>query len=204
MGLFAYYASNAGPLLQNVSLGAYHMRDLSQLGIKGFGERPFPAITDASVFDFERAFHVSLPRAYVQFLRFANGGSLELCVYDDPVSGGPGGINDFYGLGNREDDERARSLGKWDYGNLWGEARIFRKFSPQPGIPFARDGGDNQLFLDYSEEIIRVSRLIFATKACYHIAQSFEEFLDLLRTRPTVDRVRSKNHEVRVRLPNKE
>ena len=183
------------------------MRDLTKLGIGAFGNRPFPSISEEALREFERAFDVSLPVSDIQFLRFANGGTLKVSDYDDPTTGGRGGINDFYGLGSREDDERALSLGKWDYGNLWGETRIFSKVSPKLGIPFARDGGDNQLFLAYSEEIVRVSRLIFASRTCYRIAQSFEQFLDLLQVKssaPASKGKRSITRAVRLRLPKEE
>jgi len=173
------------------------MRDLRELGVAAFGKRPFPVITDAALREFERAFDVSLPASYVQFLHFANGGTLKLQEYDDPETGGIGGINDFYGLGSRDDDERARLSGKWDYGNLWGERRMFRQLCPKAGVPFARDGGDNQLFLDYSEPDVRVSRLIFETRTPYVIAQSFELFLQMLHLRsPRPGRTRS-SHTVR-------
>jgi hypothetical protein len=183
------------------------MRDVSELGIKEFGSRPFPAVTEVSLREFECAFDVNLPESYVQFLRFANGGTLQMREYENPSTGERGGVNDFYGLGSREDDERALSLGKWDFGNLWGEARVFREFSPKPGIPFARDGGGNQLYLDYSQEIIQVSRLIFESKSSYHVAQSFEQFLDLLRIEsisPSVASAKSKKRSVRLRLPTEE
>jgi hypothetical protein len=158
------------------------MRDLTALGARPFGKnRPFPAFAESALREFELAFHVQLPAEFVRFLRFANGGALELCVYDDP-SGGIGGINDFYGIGRREDDNQAATGGSWEYGNLWGETRAFRQYQFQgSGIPFATDGGGNKLFLDYREESPCVSRLIAATLSTYRVAASFEKFLDMLR-----------------------
>jgi SMI1 / KNR4 family (SUKH-1) len=95
------------------------VRDFRTLGIKPFGkQRPFPKFSDESLREFEAAFSITLPDSYVQFLRFANGGTLELYQYNDPATGGIEGINDFYGLGSRAEDEKAGASGKWEYGNL--------------------------------------------------------------------------------------
>lgn len=157
------------------------MRDLTQLGFRRYGSLPFPPFSDETLRAFEAAFGVTLPDDYVHFLRFYNGGTLAVTHYDDPATGGLGGINDFYGLGSREVDEKAAAAGKWEYGNLWGETRIFRThLLPGRGVPFAQDGGSNRLYLDFSEMGAPVNRLIVATKKSYRLAPDFGTFVDML------------------------
>lgn len=102
--------------------------------------------------------------------------------YEDP-SGGVGEINDFYGLGTREADEACwrEDARSWDIGNLWGETRIHRPLVGGQGVPFARDGGNSQLFLDYRTDPPCVSRLISSTHRTCKITGSFAEFVDMLR-----------------------
>jgi hypothetical protein len=171
------------------------MRDLTELGIKPYGTRPYPSFTDASLREFEDAYDVQLPPEYLKFLRFANGGALEVSEFTDPSTGQIGGINDFYGLGNRDNDERAAIDGKFDHGNLWGGTRIFRTQFKHAGVPLARDGGGNRLFLDYRIDPACVTRLILATQQVYQIAPSFEQFLALLRPRT---RLPKRNHRVQI------
>src|SRR5438270_626624 len=121
------------------------MRDLSELGIRPRRRNPYPAASVAQIAEFGRHFGISVPKSYAAFLMFANGGLPTLSVYDDP-NGGIGGVNDFYGLGQKSCDDQAAAIGKWDIGNLWGETRVLRPLIGEMAIPFARDGGDNQLF----------------------------------------------------------
>ena len=156
------------------------MRDLTQLGFRRYGGRPFPPFSDEMLHTFEAAFGVKLPDEYVQFLRFYNGGTLAMSAYDDPAMG-EGEFNDFYGLGNRESDDKAAAAGKWEYGNLWEETRIFRTYLLSGrGVPFAQDGGSNQLYLDFSDVGAPINRLIVATKKSYPIATDFGTFVDML------------------------
>lgn len=157
------------------------MRDLMELGLKKYGNRPFPPFSDAQLREFEASFGVKLPADYISFLRFANGGTSRLSVYDDPAMEW-GEINDFYGLGRREGDEAAAKEGKWETGNLWGETRAFKIHLQQDrAVPFGRDGGGNRLFINFRQADCGVSRLIVATRKDYRIAASFEEFIDMLR-----------------------
>jgi len=112
-----------------------------------------------------------------------------MCEYDDKVTGGRGGINDFYGLGNRGADAEAATHDRWEFGNLWGETRVFHAHIAGPiGVPISRDGGGNQLFLDYREDRTPcVSRSIIASRQFYRVAASFSELLDMLQL-PTPSR----------------
>jgi hypothetical protein len=95
--------------------------------------------------------------------------------------GGIGEVNDFYGLGDRTTDEQAAAAGIWDIGNLWGETRVLATLLGPLCVPFARDGGDNQLYLDLSYASPAVSRFVSATHRKYQLAPSIEEFLSALR-----------------------
>ena len=150
------------------------MRNLTELGFREWNKRPFPRFTDATLRSFEEHFAIRLPDDYLSFICFANGGTFDICQYDDPVTGGIGEVNDFYGLGSRESNEKASTNGKWEYGNLWGETQSFNMYllkgDRTTGVPFARDGGGNKLFLDYRGTNVSVSRLVSATHATYRLA----------------------------------
>jgi hypothetical protein len=182
------------------------MRDLNFLGIRRWHNRPFPKFTNAAVLAFEKYFGVDLPRDYVEFLRFANGGTLEMREYADPVTGSVGGLDNFYGLGNSEEAQRAEANGTLDYGNLWGETTFFKLhlLTEGVGVPFGSDGGGNRLFLDYRDPAICVSRFVIATRAAYRIAPTFDKFLDMLHAE--TDFAKGKriglDHEVRIAEPD--
>jgi hypothetical protein len=161
------------------------VRELAEIRLKPRRSNPYPPARADQIADFESRFGLVLPVDYVRFIQYVNGGYSALRLYPDPASGTEGEVNDFYGLGPREADEAEQRLDSesWDIGNLWGETRIWWERLGGGGIPFARDGGDNQLFLDY--RVLRseptVSRLIFSTGRVYGIAESFARFIDSLR-----------------------
>jgi len=195
--------------LPSVTKGNNVMRDLSALGARPWAGRPFKGFPDAVLRDFESIFAISLPGDYVQFLRFANGGILDVCEYVDPVTNGIGVLNDFYGLGSRGTNEEMSKTGKWQYGNLWGETRSFNlnllKGGRTLGVPFARDGGGNKCFLDYRDSLPCVSRLVVSTLHQYQLAPTFSAFLDLLRpaTRQSNELVKGqKSHKFRLGNPD--
>jgi hypothetical protein len=64
------------------------MRDLTTLGVKRYGMRPFPVFTASLLQESETVFPVKLPSDYIEFIRFANGGVLDACDYKDPSTGG--------------------------------------------------------------------------------------------------------------------
>jgi hypothetical protein len=151
----------------------YTMRHLAELIVRPRRRNPYPPATAAEIGEFERHFGLKLPETFTTFLQYANGGRVALCVYEDPV-GGTGSISDFYGLGTKRVDDEAAAKGGWDIGNLYGETRIWRPFLGSLAMPFARDGGNNQLFLDLGGNSPHVNRFIAATRRSYQIASSFE------------------------------
>jgi cell wall assembly regulator SMI1 len=158
------------------------MRGLAELQLRPRRSNPFPTPTPEQFTAFETYFGVTLPPDYRAFLSFCNGGSTPLRAYADP-NGGVGEVNDFYGLGTRESDEthRGETTTPWEIGNLWGETRIWRTLIDPRAVPFGRDGGDNQLFLDFRSQPPAVARYIFSTGNTYKIAESFADFVGLLR-----------------------
>ena len=179
------------------------MRDLNSLGIRHPRYRKsFPPITDAGIRAFERYFGINLPADYVEFLHFTNGGTPRTREYDDPVTGGVGGFDYFYGLGSAEENERIERTGKWDYGNLWGETRSFNRHlltgDRTFGVPFAADGGGNTLFFDYRQASRCVSQFVLATRLTYQLFPTFSDFLDMLH--PPTPIPRTGSHEVVMRI----
>lgn len=74
-------------------------RHLAELQFKCYGTRPFPPFSDEALYAFQATFGVELPTDYVHFVRSHNGGAAALDMYNDPIVGGMGQVNDFYGLG---------------------------------------------------------------------------------------------------------
>src|SRR5215469_13672208 len=117
------------------------MRNLSELNINEGGKRvdrlaPSKEIINA----FQDHFAVTLPENYLKLLRHSNGGHPELDSIE-PL-GRPGAsrwaVDQFYHL----DNDRASAVSLWTATEQW--QRILGKKT----IPFARDGGGNQFFLD--------------------------------------------------------
>lgn len=153
------------------------MRDLSELNINE-GGRPVSRRppSDEEIWEFAAAHDVELPDAYVELLKFANGGHPELDTFV-PVGSDENdkwAVNRFYCL-----DAQA------DVDGLWQAAKEWAPVLGERRIPIAGDGGGNQIFLDFASNPPSV-------KLCIHdaqfkvrpIAESFEAFLDLLSEDP--------------------
>lgn len=164
------------------------MRDLAELQMLPRRRNPFPPASDQQLDEFESHFAVKLPLEFRQFLMNCNGGRTSVCEYVDHT--GLCGVNDFHGLGTRSADDAQARDGSFDVGNLWGETRVHRPHVGERGVPFARDAGSNQLFLDYVVDPPRVSRLIASTRQSYVIAESFGQFIDMLQPEEDLPRRR--------------
>jgi hypothetical protein len=155
------------------------MRDLAELNLNEGGEpvsRPPPSAQQIAQFQSE--FGITLPRAYLSLLAYSNGGHPELdTLMPDgaPADGYYPAINDFYYL---TDDRDSMS-------GLWREQRHVRPILGNCVLVFARDGGDNQFFLNLSSTPSPV-------KVWSHdehdlvtdLAPSFEVFIDGPRINP--------------------
>jgi hypothetical protein len=154
------------------------MRDLRELNINE-GGRPVtrPPPSDELIGRFERHFQIVLPPAYLDLLRFANGGHPEMDTIA-PI-GRPGvsewAVNHFYHL---DHDVESSS-------NLWGQSARWREILGSSLIPFAADSGGNPFVLDLSFPTSPV-------RGCLHdesfkivdLAPSFECFIDALKMNP--------------------
>ena len=151
------------------------MRNLHELNINEGGEpvrRPPPS--DAALGHFERRFGLSVPDDLVQLLKFSNGGHPELNALD---ADGEFAVDTIYHLAEEEEDDDTESL-----------EFATEQWRPILGIhalPFARDGGGNQFFLDLAASPP-------AVKICLHdeefkvvpLAPSFEDFVARLKVDP--------------------
>jgi hypothetical protein len=178
------------------------MIDFTELGPKPSKNRPFAAFSNVLLNEFETTFGIVLPNEYVDFLRFQNGGKLDLSEYEDENAGTFGRVSDFYGLGSRADDEAERACGRWQFSNLWGETRMFRELFGILGVPIARDAGDNQLFLDFRNEPPSIGRMVFAEKRSYRLADTFNEFLGKLRARNPLTRHKQNSGQRQLKIPD--
>jgi len=151
------------------------MRDLSELNINERGvpvARPAPA--DRVIDAFQSRFGLKLPADYIALLRFSNGGHPELDSFE-PIGrpgAAPWAVNRFYHL----DD------GKDSSSSLWAATEKWQPILGANALPFASDGGGNQLFLDFKASPP-------AVKGCVHdenfrvvdLAPSLEKFIDGLK-----------------------
>ena len=155
------------------------MRNLKELNINERGkpvERAAPESTDIQAF--EAAAGVQLPSGYLSFLCHANGGHPELDTFV-PIGSSPDNtwaVNRFYFLNTDQHSPEG----------LWGALKLCQNYLSKKMIPFAADSGGNQLVLDFTRASIP------CVKLCIHdenyklidVAQSFEEFIDLLSEDP--------------------
>ncbi len=152
------------------------MRDLRELNVNQGGEPvATPPPTHQQFQDLEQLVGAPLPESYKAFLRFSNGGHPELDSF--PVAEWDGynaSVNKFFRL--TDDPTDVGSL-RWIYA-----------YRPKPTLlPIARDGGDNLLCLSVAPS--DYGAVYFWTHdepdaEAGRVADSFEEFLDLLYLDP--------------------
>ena len=140
-----------------------------------------PPTTVVAVAEFEHLSQLSLPRLYREFLRVANGGVPVSSKF--PILGMPGNQNGsvhvFLGIGAPFASE-----------DLVQTFRHLQGRIPEDVLPIACTAGDDLIFLDMraSREQVKFwdHRHFWSTgewreQDLYHVADSFEEFLSLLR-----------------------
>ncbi|QOV87743.1 SMI1/KNR4 family protein [Humisphaera borealis] len=156
------------------------MRDINELGPRPYRQSSLGPVREEEIQAFESHYSISLPTSFRKFLYALNGGRVRLRRYPDPVEG-YGEINDFYGLGRKAADDEHALVNGWDIGNLWGEVRRLQQRLGNGVMPFARDAGDNQLFIDFRSPVPSVHRYVAETNTTYLVSPSYEEFIDSLQ-----------------------
>jgi hypothetical protein len=147
------------------------MRNLAELGMTLYGEpqRRRPP-TDEEIRKLESALGARLPPAYLQFLRFANGGTPRLTIFRTKGGESKGSASLFYCLSEDEDslDNIARALGN------------YRKAGGKPKqLPIGEDGFGNMVVLDL-ENARDAVKLVLHDEHFEEVflADSFEDFID--------------------------
>ena len=127
------------------------MRDLRELGLNSGGAPVgVPAPTTSQLAFVERLIGARLPREYVEFLNFSNGGSPETnAVYID-VDGRRElwDINDFFHIAADSESTQDTEDVVWNHG-------IFQRYSnlrSRAILPIAQDGGGDFYCLDLRPE----------------------------------------------------
>lgn len=155
------------------------MRDLDELNVNEGGHpvtrRP---PTPDEIAAFESQHGVSLPDTYLQLLRHANGGHPELDSFvpaDTDDDEDRWQVNNFYFLD--ADTEHPESL--------WRATRAWRAVLGDRRVPVARDGGGNQIYLDFTTAPPAVKLAVHdAGFSSRLVAATFEAFLDRLQDDP--------------------
>lgn len=154
------------------------MRNLAELNINAGGHpvtRRVP--TDAMFAKLEREIDGRLPKGYRQLLIHANGGHPELdsFVPDSGKAAEIWSIDTIYFLDENEHspDSVLVALDRWK--TISGEKRL----------PIARDGGNNQIFLDFTSDPATVGLAIVDDGIFFRkISDNFEDFVDSLQSNP--------------------
>jgi cell wall assembly regulator SMI1 len=150
------------------------VRNINELNINEGGTavvREGPSV--AVVGDFERQFGVSLPCDYVAFLRQTNGGHPEI---DSFVPFGCHNLNRF----NVDCFCHLSDCSDSDTLSLWRAARDWRDILGSLCIPFAQDGGGNQIYFDLARGAEVFLCIHDESFKRVYVAESFSSFLDLL------------------------
>lgn len=154
------------------------MRNLAELKINE-GGRPVtrPSPTPAVIRELEVRLGVALPESYVGLLRHANGGHPEVDSFVVRVEGRQErwSVNRFYHL-----TEEKQSVG-----TVWRALEDWACVLGNRALPFANDGGGNQIFMSFDGDTPSV-------KLCVHdenfkilkVANSFDAFIDMLEKDP--------------------
>lgn len=154
------------------------MRDLKELNINEQGKRVQRlAPNDDIISEFEQYLGAPLPKEYLLLLRHANGGHPELDSFlplDEPGMG-RWAIDHFYCL---DKDKNSTE-------NLWLVVEKWRPILGSFSLPFARDGGGNQFYLDLCNHPNPVGVCIHDENfRTIEIAPSFDVFIDGLEIDP--------------------
>jgi hypothetical protein len=161
-------------------LGRFEMRDLNELNINEGGKpvtRPRP--TPDQISFVEDLVGTKLPPSYIAFLMFSNGGHPELDTFRFEAQGflQEWGVDVFFYISS--DIDSTENI-VWNYEHRWSDA-------PKGILPIADDGGGNLICLDLTEPgsgkvVLWIHDV--PDQTLLPIADSFEEFIDLLVENP--------------------
>jgi hypothetical protein len=144
--------------------------DIKRLNVNVGGEPSAGFEGNASVFDEVVSYTgKTLPEAYIQFIRTADGGCPEIGSFF-PKGGDPDNefeINRIYSFSNPDGENVRDAIMGWK--DVLGSDKF----------PFAEDGGGNQIYLDLGDSTPSVWIYLHDEDgARVKIADSFEEFID--------------------------
>jgi hypothetical protein len=155
------------------------MRDLNELNINE-GGRPVtrPQPTPEQLAFVENLVGAKLPRSYVAFLMFSNGGGPEVDTFYFEAEGVryEWGINEFFHISS---DHASTESVVWNYTHRWSGAQ-------REVLPIADDGVGNLICLDLSETgnekvVLWVHDPV---QPLLSVADSFETLIDSLVMNP--------------------
>lgn len=147
--------------------------DIERININD-GDKPTPGFNgDRSLINkIESIIGYELPSSYLELLEHNDGGHPELDSYflDDKNSFG---VNNFYSISNKEEELLTNAISRW--GSVLGRGML----------PIAKDGGDNQFYLDLTDTPPSVWIYLHdENEARVKLASSLEEFIDGLTVDP--------------------
>lgn len=145
------------------------MIDVDRLDIRFEGDRVggFSGGNEI-IITLESRLNRKLPKAYLEFLRKADGGYPQVDCFHASCSGGDEvfGINNFFSLANPGVELIFDELEDW--GITIGNGNL----------PIARDGGGNIIYLDLNSEAETVWLYLCVEEEKVLVASSFEGFID--------------------------
>ncbi len=154
------------------------MRNLDELNMNEGGEpvtRHPPTTTHIAAF--QTMFGVVLPKEYLDFLRYSNGGHPELNSFrpvglsEDVLCG----ISRFYFLND----------GQEDLEGVWAATKAWRAALGRDIVSIGDDGGGDQILLSFDQTTPRVEFCIHDEgMRIARVADSFAEFVDMLTEDP--------------------
>ncbi|WP_411705408.1 SMI1/KNR4 family protein [Edaphovirga cremea] len=122
--------------------------------------------------DIEKLIGFALPSDYIKMLKLHDGGHPELDTYS-LTQNNTFGVSKFYSIGSQKYETLESAISRW--GKVLGNGML----------PIAKDGGDNQFYLDLNEK--KPSVWIYLhdeNETRVKLASSLEEFIEGLNVNP--------------------
>ncbi|WP_422527053.1 SMI1/KNR4 family protein [Serratia fonticola] len=147
--------------------------NIDRLNINNGGSPTLGFSGDVSLIsDIEKTLGFTLPGDYIAMLKQHDGGHPELDTYS-LTQDNTFGVSKFYSIGNPNYETLENAISRW--GLVLGKGML----------PIARDGGDNQFYLDLNEATPSVWIYLHdENEARVKLANSLEEFIDGLNVNP--------------------